>query len=120
MKKEQLNELLYQALETEAGGVQVYETAIRCAINADLKEEWKQYLAQTRTHEQIMRGLLEKMGLDSAIDTPGRQIVRHKGESLVDAMKMALKAGDRQAAQLVAAECVVTAETKDHQNWELI
>ena len=93
MKKEQLNELLYQALETEAGGVQVYETAIRCAINADLKEEWKQYLAQTRTHEQIMRGLLEKMGLDSAIDTPGRQIVRHKGESLVDAMKMALKAG---------------------------
>ena len=112
MKKEQLNELLYQALETEAGGVQVYETAIRCAINADLKEEWKQYLAQTRTHEQIMRGLLEKMGLDSAIDTPGRQIVRHKGESLVDAMKMALKAGDRQAAQLVAAECVVTAETK--------
>ena len=120
MKKEQLNELLYQALETEAGGVQVYETAIRCAINTDLKEEWKQYLAQTRTHEQIMRGLLEKMGLDSAIDTPGRQIVRHKGESLVDAMKMALKAGDRQAAQLVAAECVVTAETKDHQNWELI
>ena len=120
MKKEQLNELLYQALETEAGGVQVYETAIRCAINADLKEEWKQYLAQTRTHEQIMRGLLEKMDLDSAIDTPGRQIVRHKGESLVDAMKMALKAGDRQAAQLVAAECVVTAETKDHQNWELI
>lgn len=120
MKKEQLNELLYQALETEAGGVQVYETAIRCAINADLKEEWKQYLDQTRTHEQVMRGLLEKMGLDSAIDTPGRQIVRHKGESLVDAMKMALKAGDRQAAQLVAAECVVTAETKDHQNWELI
>ena len=120
MKKEQLNELLYQALETEAGGVQVYETAIRCAINADLKEEWKQYLDQTRTHEQVMRGLLEKMGLDSAIDTPGRQIVRHKGESLVEAMKMALKAGDRQAAQLVAAECVVTAETKDHQNWELI
>jgi hypothetical protein len=28
MKKEQLNELLYQSLETEAGGVQVYETAI--------------------------------------------------------------------------------------------
>jgi hypothetical protein len=25
MKKDQLHELLYQALETEAGGVQVYE-----------------------------------------------------------------------------------------------
>ena len=37
MKNEQLHELLCQALETEAGGVQVYETAIRCAVNQDLK-----------------------------------------------------------------------------------
>ncbi len=120
MKKEQLNELLYQALETEAGGVQVYETAIRCAVNKDLKEEWQKYLDQTRTHEQMMRELVETMGLDPAKETPGRQVVRHKGESLVEAMKMALKADNPQAAQLVAAECVVTAETKDHQNWELL
>ena len=33
---------------------------------------------------------------------------------------MALAAGDPAAAELVAAECVVLAETKDHQNWELI
>jgi hypothetical protein len=38
----------------------------------------------------------------------------------VEAMKMALKANHPEAAQLVAAECVVTAETKDHQNWELL
>jgi hypothetical protein len=67
-----------------------------------------------------MRGLVEKMGLDPAAETPGRQVVRHKGESLVQAMKMALKANNPQAAQLIAAECVVTAETKDHQNWELL
>ena len=35
-------------------------------------------------------------------------------------MEMALRAGKREAAQLVAAECVVAAETKDHLNWELI
>lgn len=120
MKKEQVNELLYQSLETEVGGVQVYETAIRCALNKDLKEEWQKYLEQTQNHEQIMRSLVEKMGLDPAAETPGRQVVRHKGESLVKAMEMALNAGNPQAAQLVAAECVVTAETKDHQNWELI
>ena len=120
MKKEQVNELLYQSLETEVGGVQVYETAIRCALNKDLKEEWQKYLEQTQNHEQIMRSLVEKMGLDPAAETPGRQVVRHKGESLVQAMKMALKGNNPQAAQLVAAECVVTAETKDHQNWELI
>lgn len=120
MKKDQLHELLYQALETEAGGVQVYETAVRCAVNEDLKEEWEKYLNQTRTHEQMTRALLETMGLDPAKETPGRQIVRHKGEALVEAMNMALKGDNPIAAQLVAAECVVTAETKDHQNWELL
>jgi hypothetical protein len=34
MEKSQLNELLYQALETEKGGVQVYRTAIQCRVNA--------------------------------------------------------------------------------------
>jgi len=38
------NELLYQALETEKGGIQVYETAIQCAVNKELKEEWEKYL----------------------------------------------------------------------------
>lgn len=120
MKNEQLHELLYQTLETEAGGVQVYETAVQCALNPDLKEEWQKYLEQTRTHEQLMKQVLERLGLDPAKDTPGRRIVRRKGESLVEVMKLAMKKGDQQAAQLVAAECVVTAETKDHQNWELI
>ena len=35
-------------------------------------------------------------------------------------MKMALASGLPEAAQLVAAECVTLAETKDHMNWELI
>jgi hypothetical protein len=35
-------------------------------------------------------------------------------------MQLALSEGDRGAAQLVAAEAVVLAETKDHQNWHLI
>ena len=47
-------------------------------------------------------------------------MVRHIGQSLVKAMEMALGAGKPEAAQLVAAECVVQAETKDHLNWELI
>ena len=33
---------------------------------------------------------------------------------------MALSAGKPDAAQLVACECVVLAETKDHTNWVLI
>jgi rubrerythrin len=120
MKDEQLNQLLYEALETEMGGVRVYQTAIRCAVNEDLKEEWEDYHEQTQKHEQIVRELFGKLGLDPEKETPGRQVVRHIGESLVKAMEMALEAGKPEAAQIVAAECVVEAETKDHLNWELI
>jgi rubrerythrin len=120
MRDEQLHQLLYEALETEMGGVQVYETAIQCAVNEDLKEEWEEYHEQTQKHEQIVRELFGKLGLDPEKETPGRQVVRHIGESLVKAMEMALEAGKPEAAQIVAAECVVEAETKDHLNWELI
>lgn len=120
MNQDQMNALLFEAYETEKGGVQIYETAIQCAVNDDLKEEWEKYLEQTTNHVAIVEGLLNHFQLDPNEETPGRKIVRHIGESLVQAMKMAIKAGDPDAAQIVAAECVVLAETKDHLNWELI
>ena len=120
MKQEQLEELLYQALETEKGGVQIYTTAVRCAQNDELKEEWEKYLEQTKEHVEIVTATIEKLGLDPETETPGRGVVRHIGESLVQAMKMALKAGEPAAAQLVACEAVSLAETKDHLNWHLI
>jgi rubrerythrin len=120
MKKEQLQELLYEALETEMGGVQVYTTALQCAVNDELKEEWQEYLDQTKNHVSIVQGIFEKLGLDPDKETPGRAVVRHTGQSLVKAMEMARQSGKKEAAQLVATECVVLAETKDHLNWELI
>src|SRR5436190_19915325 len=120
MKKEQLNELLYQALETELGGVQIYTAAVASAVNSDLKEEWEKYLDQTRVHVKIVQGIFSELGLDPETETPGRKIVRHQGESLLKAIKMAQEAGDPAAAEIVAAECVVLAETKDHLNWQLI
>ena len=120
MKDEQVRELLYQALETELGGVQVYTTALRCAKNDELKEEWEKYLEQTQQHVQIVQDVLTKLGLDPNEETSGRKVVRHIGEALVESMEMALNEGEPGAAQLVATEAVVLAETKDHQNWHLI
>lgn len=119
LKTKQIEDLLYQALETEMGGVQVYTLAIQCAKNADLKKEWKEYLEQTKRHVEIVREVFEVAGLDPEATTPGRQIVRDKGKALLAAMQKALKDAPN-AAQIVAAECVVDAETKDHGNWQLI
>ena len=120
MNDAQVTELLYQALETELGGVQVYTTALRCTVNEDLREEWQGYLEETENHVRIVTDVFGELDMDLEVETPGRAIVRFKGESLIKAMEMALETGDMIAAQLVAAECVVDAEIKDHANWELI
>lgn len=120
MKNKQVEELILQSLEHEIGGTNVYETAIACAVNSDLKKEWKKYLEETKEHVVTLTKLCRTLGIDPERQTPGRGVVRHIGAALVAAMKMARAAGDPAAAQLVACECVVNAETKDHLDWQLI
>src|SRR5688572_20151218 len=107
---DQLHALLYEALETEKGGVLVYETALRCAINDDLIEEWEKYLSQTKNHVSVLTKVLTKLGLNPDQETPGRSVIRHSGMSLVRTMEIALMAGKPEAAEIVAAECIVQAE----------
>lgn len=114
-----LVELLQQMLETELGGVKIYQTALECARDPKLREEWTKYLQQTQKHVDIMHDLLAKVGVGPA-ETPGSLVVRFIGQSLVSAMNRAKTGGDPAAAEIVACECVVFAETKDHQNWSLL
>ena len=116
----QLESLLYQMMETEKGGVKIYTTALQCAINEDLKEEWTKYLEETRHHLEVVQEMFIQFNLDAQAVVPDAKIVSHIGESLVNAMNMAKQSGTPEAAQLVACECVVLAETKDHINWELL
>jgi rubrerythrin len=120
MREPQLKELLLQSLEHERGGVVLYQTALECAVNDDLKEEWQRYLDQTERHVAILSKVCLDLGLDPAERTPGCKIVHHNGTALVVGMKMALAEGDAEAAELVACEAVVLAETKDHADWKLI
>jgi rubrerythrin len=120
MDREQMKELILQSLEHERGGVEVYETAVKAAVNDDLREEWTEYLEQTRKHVQILEEVCKKFEIDAEEESPGRKIVRGLGAALVAAMKEAQTAGDPAAAQLVACECVTLAETKDHADWELL
>jgi hypothetical protein len=120
MKTKQVEELVLQSLEHEMGGVKVYNAAIACVINAGLKAEWKKYLEETKTHVTALETVCAALGIDAARETPGRLVVRHVGGALVEAMKLAQSGGEPAAAELVACECVVLAETKDHMDWELL
>src|SRR4051812_19772690 len=120
MEASQFKELVLQSLQHEKGGVLVYQTALECVVNRNLKKEWEKYLEQTRTHVEALTDVCKKLGFDPGEVTPGCKVVEHTGRSLVVAMKMALAAGDPVAAEIVACECVVLAETKDHADWELL
>jgi rubrerythrin len=120
MKTAQVKELLLQSLEHERGGIKVYETALQCALNEELAEEWRKYLDETRTHAAKLEEVCQAMKIDEEESSPGREIVKAMGASLVKAMTTALAKGEPEAAQLVACECVVLAETKDHLDWDLL
>lgn len=120
MNQEQVIELMLQALEHERCGINVYEAALQCVRNDDLREEFGKYLEQTRNHERILMQVCEALEIDAEAKTPGRAVVRTMGDALVDVIEKAKAAGKPEAAEIVACECVVLAETKDHLNWELI
>jgi len=115
-----VEELLLQSLEHEMGGVKVYEAALGCAVHASLKEEWEGYLEETRTHVEALERACGALAIDPGKETPGRKILRALGASLVAAIESAAQAGDETAAELVACECIVLAETKDHLDWTLL
>lgn len=116
----QAKELLLQSLEHERGGVKIYMAAVGAALRPDLKAEWSKYLSQTEEHVDALTEVCEALGIDPFTTTPGTQIVKHNGTALLHAIEQARATGDAAAAQIVAAECVVLAETKDHMDWELL
>jgi len=120
LNQDELIELLYQALETEKSGINVYEAALHCAVNPELKEEWQDYLKQAQNREKILLEVFERLDMDLNAGWLGRSVVRHAGEMLVAAMEMVLVTGKAGEAQIVAAECVAETETKARLNWELI
>jgi hypothetical protein len=60
----------------------LYKTAIRCAVNEDLKEEWDKNLDQTRAHEQMVRTLLETMRTRSGEGNSGARDRPSQGRSV--------------------------------------
>lgn len=120
MNDAQVNELLLQSLEHERGGVKLYAAAVKCASNKDLKDEWEKYLTESRRHVQVLEEVCKSLALDTEKMSPGRKVVAALGQSLLSAVETAKREADPAAAQIIAAECVVLAETKDHLDWELI
>lgn len=86
---------------------------------AQLKELVLQALETELGGVEVVENLCDKLNINTGEKSPGREIVKGLGEALVQSMEDALEV-DEETAQLVACECVVLAETKDHLNWGLL
>src|SRR5205085_1617500 len=103
---QQVTELLLQSLEHERGGIKIYETALKCVVNDELREEWEKYREESQNHEDVLIHACQLMGIDPEALSDGRRVVALVGHALVEAMETALAAGKPEAAELVACECV--------------
>lgn len=113
-------DLLLQTLEAELGGVFVYSTALKSALNPQLAEEWTEYLDESGRHIEVLYELFDELGLDTDEETAGRLVVRHVIESLIEAMELSRLTDEASAAEVVASECIVLLETKDYANWQVL
>jgi len=120
MDTKRMHTLLLEALEHERSGVLIHQAALTCAKNGALRAEWTKHLQPTEEHATTLTEVCEELHLDAEQGAPVRAIVRKLGEALVDAMETALANASPTDAELVACECVVVADTKDHLNWELM
>src|SRR5688572_24846704 len=71
MDRDQIRELVLQALETERGGQQVYEAALACARNPALREAWERYRRETARHELVAVRLCLALNVDPEEESPG-------------------------------------------------
>ena len=117
MDNEHLSQL-YEALESARGRVLVCETALRCFISEDLKQELTDYLKNVRCREQTLREILADLHLDPDTQAPRTTANRDDAQSLIDAMERALGKGDLVTAQLVAVECVVDCSLSEMTHYQ--
>lgn len=118
--KEQVVDLLCQALEAEMGGSKVYEAAIRSAHHEALREFWVGSLARSRLHARTLRRAFAQLGVKPDAETAGRDAVRRTQEFLAEAIDGSREAAPPASAQLVAAECVVLAEARVDALWTVL
>ncbi len=121
MKMRQVEELLLQSLEHEMCGVTIFTTAVECAVNPALEEEWVKYLDETKTHVIRLEFVCRSVGVDPRKPRPRERVVRHLGT--------APRAGDdhgarrrrprgRRAGRPAGGRS--PREVRDHLNWGLI
>jgi rubrerythrin len=114
-----LRDQLSEFLAVERGGVMLYERALEIVVDAEVRRQFNEFLAQTRKHETILLRVISALGLDPTYMSAGAKLADKKARSLLATMTDVDGLSSR-AMELNAIENIVLAETKDQADWELL
>jgi hypothetical protein len=100
--------------------VYAYQTAIRCAALAELGEWWRAQLGRAQARAGLLRNLCVELELNPDLESATQKIVRYRAQTTVLTMELSQKFATKDAAQIVAAECIGELESKVQLNWQLL
>ena len=120
-KREELMDKLSEFLTVEKGGVKLYEAALKCVRDREVKEKFQEFHEQTMRHVEILTDIIEKLGGKPSYKSSGAKLAEAKAKALLATMTKS-NGNSMSAAEteLNAIENIVIAETKDHADWELL
>jgi rubrerythrin len=114
VSRDSLLEFLSEFLAVEQGGMELYIGARDHATHEENREMYKMYLEQTRKHAELLTGAIRKLGGDPKYVSPCARIQQHRAKAM-----MGLQVPDN-LREIVDAENLLLAETKDHADWEFL
>ena len=113
-------DLLSACLVHERCGVHLYRSvAARTTIEA-LRERYEHFGEETLEHVRLLEELIIATGGNPMYVSPSARATEKAGAGLVEATYLLDGSIDPTTAELAMLEAVVLAETKDHDNWELL
>lgn len=105
-QRRQAGELLHALLAAERCLARCYEKALRCAGDPHLAAAWRNGLAAASARASA---LAERLRDDASVGTAP---VEPDADCLVEAIELAVLNGDPDAAQAVARECLLLAQSR--------
>jgi rubrerythrin len=113
-------DLLSACLAHERCGVHLYRSIAGRSTMPDLRERYEALRTETETHVALLEALISDTGGNPMYVSPAARATEGAAARLVETTWVLDGSLDTVTAELAMLEAVLLAETKNHDNWELL
>ena len=113
-------DLLSACLAHERCGVHLYRSVAGRTADAELRDRYEHFGAETRDHVERLEQLIAAANGDPQYVSAAARATEKAAAGLLESTYLLSGSVDPMTAELVMLEAVMLAEAKDHSNWELL